>query len=269
PRETPPADPAWYEEIEKAFSAPHTEPAPRLRFFALLNYGSNTASSDARELPINGPLLGRRLSPKAAVELQSFSLRAGGGVRLDPFEWLAFLPTFTVSYNNVHGTPAGDRFDRLILQRDYSKLLVDWRSESITYVPQLEVRFAFDLTSFLQLGLTVYHSYLTTHVFSATSSLHRVSSRSWLTVLLLEFDFNTGWDGFYEQDLHIIPTFRYTNVQGDAVNGLGTHDLVSVELAVEFDTTETVPFSSRLGVHLRYVFGVHLRAWSVGASHEF
>lgn len=242
--------------------------APRTRPFVYLNYGSNLAKARASRLPALRPFNNRGLSPRARVEFESTSLRGGGGIRFDLASWFSVLPTFTLSYNHVRGRAGGDLFDRAIIERDFNRSLVDWRSDSLTYIPELEFRFTLALNP-VELRATLYLSYLETHVFSSTTSFQDNRTSSYLTVLLLEFDWNTGWDGFFGQEFHVVPAFRYSHIRGDAVAGLGTRHLLQAELALQFDTTDTVPFSARLGVHARYIFAVDVRAWSVGVSHEF
>jgi hypothetical protein len=242
--------------------------APRTRPFVYLNYGSNLATARASRLPPLRPFRGNALSSKAKIEFESTSLRGGGGIRFDLSSWFSLLPTFTVSYNHVRGRAKGTLFDRAILERDFNRSLVDWRSDSLTFIPELEFRFTLSLKP-VELRATLYLSYLETRVFSSTTSFQDNQTNSNLTVLLLEFDWNTGWSGFFGQDFHVVPAFRYSHIHGDAVDGLGTRHLLQAELALQFDTTETVPFSARLGVHARYIFAVDVRAWSVGVSHEF
>jgi hypothetical protein len=232
-------------------------PYPRVRLFLLLNYGTADAKTDF-------PLLG---VGRSELGVSTTSYRLGVGVKLDLFPWFSVLPTFSASYNNVRGEAEGNGLDSALLRLNNNRRLVNWRSESYTLIPEVEVRFIYPFDPF-ELRLTFELSYLETRTFSASTSLHNFTSRSVLGAVTFEFDWNSKVSPL-GMDLHLVPAFRYVRIEGDASEALATNDLVGAELALLANTTDRVPFSSRLGIKGTYLVGLNLEAWSIAISHEF
>jgi len=267
PEEEPPAeqaegsaDEAGFDPLEFANSlASYGDPVPfpRWRPFLILNYGTATSIGD---FPVRG--IGR-----SEVHINASSYLLGGGVRFDPCRYVSFLPTFSLSYNHVRGEGEGNGLDSAIVRLTLNREVVNWRSESLTYLPELEVHFRLPLGDF-ELRLRVEASYLISRTFSSSTRLQRFKSESLLLLNTLELDWDTGLS-VASIPIHLMPSFRYMRVDGDAVTALGTQDLFGVAFAVIGDTHGKVPFSSILGVQASYVFGVHVEAWSVSAVWDF
>ncbi len=232
-------------------------PFPRWRPFLILNYGTATSIGD---FPVRG--VGR-----SEVHIDASSYLMGGGIRFDPCRYISFLPTFSLSYNHVRGEGEGNGLDSAIVRLTLNREVVNWRSESLTYVPELEVHFRLPLGKF-ELRARVEASYLVSRTFSSSTRLQRFKSESLLLINTLELDWDTGLS-LASIPIHLMPSLRYMRVEGDAVTALGTQDLFGVAFAVIGDTHGKVPFSSILGVQASYVFGVHVEAWSVSAVWDF
>lgn len=232
-------------------------PFPRWRPFLILNYGTATSIGD---LPARG--IGR-----SEVHINASSYLLGGGIRFDPCRYVSLLPTFSLSYNHVRGEAEGNGLDSAIVRLTLNREIVNWRSESLTYLPELEVHFRLPLGDF-ELRARVEASYLISRTFSSSTRLQRFKSESLLLINTLELDWDTGLS-LATVPIHLMPSLRYMHVEGDAVTALGTQDLFGVAFAVIGDTHGKVPFSSILGVQASYVFGVHVEAWSVSAVWDF
>ena len=237
-------------------------PFPRVRLFTLLNYGQATATTDFAILGVG----------RSELDVTTTSYRVGVGVKVDLCRYFSFLPTFSASYNNVRGDADGNGLDSALLRLVSNRRLVNWRSESFTFIPEVELRFMvpYDPWNF-ELRLTVELSYLETRTFSSSTPIHEFTSRSLIGALTTEFDWNTGYELFGVEglELHVIPGIRYVQILGDAETALGTNEMIGAELSLVADTTEHVPFSSRLGVRATYLWGVELEAWAVSVAHEF
>ncbi|MBL4849948.1 MAG: hypothetical protein JKY65_30840 [Planctomycetes bacterium] len=232
-------------------------PLPRWRPFLIVNYGTATSIGD---LPVRG--IGR-----SEVHINAASYSLGVGVRFDPYPFVSFLPTFSLSYNHVRGEAEGNGLDSAIVRLTLNREVVNWRSESLTYLPELEIHFRLPLGDF-ELRLRTETSLLISRTFSASTPLHVFNSRSLLVVNTLELDWNTGLK-LATVPIHLVPSVRHVHIDGDAVAALGTSDLVGVAFAVVGDTHGKVPFSNILGVQAGYLFGVDLEAWSVSAVWDF
>ena len=245
-----------------AAAANDPTPFPRVRLFTLLNYGQATATSDFAIFGVG----------RSELAVSTTSYRVGVGVKVDLCRYFSFLPTFSASYNNVRGDADGNGLDSALLRLVSNRRLVNWRSESFTFIPEVELRFMvpYDPWNF-ELRLTVELSYLETRTFSSSTPIHEFTSRSLIGALTTEFDWNTGYEFFGVEglELHVIPGIRYVQILGDAETALGTNEMIGAELSLVADTTEHVPFSSRLGVRATYLWGVELEAWAVSVAHEF
>jgi hypothetical protein len=246
------------EEVEPESEEPEEEqPLLRARLFVLGSYGSAKAITDF-------PVLGD--GPSELV-VTTTSYRIGGGVRLDIFKWFSVLPTLTVAYNKAHGDREGNGRDSALLRLNSNRKLVNWRSESISVIPQIDFRFRYGFDPF-ELRLTIELSYLRTRSFSASTELQEFESDSLLTSAKVEFDWNTKYT-LLGMEVHVVPALRYVRLGGESGEALGTQDLMGVSLAIESDTSKRIPFASRLGARVTYLWGLNLEAWSVGLTYDF
>lgn len=268
PTETPPQEePAEERSFEDHFDfmagkSDDPTPFPRVRLFTLLNYGDATASTDFAIFGVG----------RSELKVSTTSYRVGLGLRLDLCRYFAALPTFSLAYNHVRGDADGNGLDSALLRLVSNRRLVNWRSETFTFIPELELRVMVPYEPWnFELRITGELSYLETRTFNASTPIHEFSSRSLIGALTTEFDWNTKYElfGVDGLELHVIPAIRYVHILGDADTALGTNEMVGAELSLEADTTDHVPFSSRLGVRGTYLWGVDLEAWSVSVSHEF
>lgn len=245
-----------------AAAANDPTPFPRVRLFTLLNYGQATATSDFAIFGVG----------RSELAVSTTSYRVGVGVKIDLCRYFSILPTFSASYNHVRGDADGNGLDSALLRLVSNRKLVNWRSESFTFIPEVELRFMVPYEPWnFELRLTVELSYLETRTFSSSTSIHEFTSHSMIGALTTEFDWNTKYELFGVEglELHVIPGIRYVQLLGDAETALGTNEMVGAELSLVADTTEHVPFSSRLGVRATYLWGVELEAWAVSVAHEF
>ncbi|HBP19657.1 MAG TPA: hypothetical protein DEA08_17940 [Planctomycetes bacterium] len=229
----------------------------RARLFMVGSYGSSEAE---RDFPILG--VGR-----SELHVRTRSLRMGGGVRLDVTPWFSVLPTLSLAYNNIRGLGVGNGTDSALLRLNSNRRLVNWRAESLTFIPQCDFRFRVGFDPF-ELRLTWELSYLRTRTFSSSTSLQSFSSDSYLAAAKLELDYNTKWQ-LFGMDVHLIPALRYVRLGGDAPSALNTNDVIGASFSVESDTSDYIPFTSRFGARISYYWGLNLEAWSVGLTYDF
>lgn len=204
--------------------------------------------------------------PEVRIQTDTTSLAAGVGLRIELLPWLHVEPRLTFVYGHTRcRAEGGAPLDRANFVLRYHRTLVNWRAETLTFLPILAVEADVPLGPIVLRG-AVTGTILRMFTLSATSSLQRRERSSSTLRASVMLDIPLPGARPWGRQVYAMPGIGYTRLAGDLGRLPETgNDFFDVTLGVAADLRGTLPLVGRLGFSVTYVRGYNLEGfgWDV------
>jgi len=199
---------------------------------------------------------------------RDFAIQFGGGARFWLSHGLSVAPTIMGMYGHTSNTyTATSAFMRTNLARVRQLGLVDWRVETWTVRPALDIQYVLTWDRVI-VTLSSDPTYFHTESFRSSNVGVAVSGESGSLANKIDFDIPLGgqWRG------HELRTGGYisrTELFGDVQQGLDVQHINEVHVRLVSDFLNQLWKLQWLGIGGSYLWGTNIRGWTLGADAAF